>query len=73
MRNSIVKGGSLFFSLNRTNGIWQRLGLGYIYAANDIKAFNTNYQGDGEIYAKGKYKLHTINASYLIPNVDGYG
>lgn len=51
------------------NGIWQRLGLGYIYAANDIKAFNTNYHGDGEIYAKGKYKLHTINASYLIPNV----
>lgn len=51
------------------NGIWKGIGLGYIYAANDIKAFNTNYRGDGEIYAKGKYKLHTVNASYLISNV----
>lgn len=51
------------------SGVWKNIGLGYIYANNDIKTFNPNYKGDGEINAKGKYKLHTINASYLIPNV----
>nr|WP_081298551.1 carbohydrate porin [Gilliamella apicola] len=53
------------------NGVWNGIGLGYIFAANDIKAFNPSYKGDGEIYAKGKYKLHTINASYLIADVMG--
>lgn len=51
------------------NSIWQGIGLGYIFAANDIKSFNPSYKGEGEIHAKGKYKLHTINASYLIPDV----
>lgn len=51
------------------NSVWNNIGLGYIFAANYIKTFNPNYRDNGEISAKGKYKLHTINASYLISNV----
>ncbi len=51
------------------NGVWNNIGLGYIFAANDIKTFNPNYKDKSGISTKGKYKIHTINASYLIPNV----
>lgn len=50
------------------NTIWNGIGLGYVFAANDIKQFNPDVATTvfGE---KGKYKLHTINTSYLIPHV----
>lgn len=53
------------------NGIWNRFGLGYIFAANDIKAYNPAAKANAEngLDTIGKYKLHTVNASYLIPNV----
>lgn len=50
--------------------IWEKVGLGYYYANNNIKKFNPeNKIKDGHINSKGKYKIHTVNASYLIDNV----
>ena len=49
------------------NAIWQRIGLGYIFAANDIKQYKPTTSTDN--LGKGKYKIHTVNASFLIPNV----
>lgn len=53
------------------NAIWQRIGLGYIFAANDIKQYKPTTSSDnlGKGKYKYKYKIHTVNASYLIPNV----
>lgn len=48
---------------------WHNYSLGYIFAANDIKTFNPAYKTSGYLDTEGKYKLHTVNASYLIPNV----
>lgn len=53
-----------------TNLVWEQIGFGYIFANNDIKKFNPeNRIKDGHINNKGKYKIHTVNASYLINNV----
>lgn len=53
-----------------TNLVWEQIGFGYIFANNDIKKFNLeNRIKDGHINNKGKYKIHTVNASYLINNV----
>ena len=53
-----------------TNLVWEHIGFGYIFANNDIKKFNLeNRIKDGHINNKGKYKIHTVNASYLINNV----
>ena len=50
--------------------VWEKMGLGYYFANNDIKKFNPdNRVKDGHINNKGKYKIHTVNASYLIDNV----
>ena len=61
------------------NAVWQRIGLGYIFAANDIKQYKPTISTDNLDSAdslgkdkykyKYKYKIHTVNASYLIPNV----
>ena len=55
------------------NAVWQRIGLGYIFAANDIKQYkpttSTDNLDSADSLGKGKYKIHTVNASYLIPNV----
>lgn len=53
-----------------TNLVWEQIGFGYIFANNDIKKFNPeNRIKDGHINNKGKYKIHTVNTSYLINNV----
>ena len=50
------------------NLVWQQLGLGYIYAINDIKSANTATNADyGDLV--GKHKIHTTYASYKIPSV----
>ena len=55
------------------NAVWQRIGLGYIFAANDIKQYkpttSTDNLDSADSLGKGKYKIHTVNASYLISNV----
>ena len=53
-----------------TDIVWEKIGLGYYFANNDIKKFNPdNRIKDGHINNKGKYKIHTVNTSYLIDNV----
>ncbi len=53
-----------------TDIIWEKFGLGYYFAHNDIKDFNPlDDMRDGYINKKGKYKIHTVNASYLFDNV----
>jgi hypothetical protein len=57
-----------------TNALWHNFELGYIYAHNQVDKFNsTNLDADCDddcwITDPGKYDLHTIHASYLIPNV----
>lgn len=55
------------------NGLWRRFELGYIFAHNDLKAFTlnsgVNSDLDGPMTNPGKYDIHTLHASYLIPNV----
>ena len=51
------------------NAVWQRIDLGYIFAANDIKQYKPTTSTDNLDLGKYKYKIHTVNASYLIPNV----
>jgi len=56
------------------NGLWRNLELGYIYAHNQIDRFNTaNMNADCDddcwIADPGDYDIHTIHASYLIPNI----
>ncbi|WP_392559929.1 carbohydrate porin [Orbus mooreae] len=50
-----------------TNINWQGFSVGYIFANNDIKHFNPN--AENPIDLVGKYKIHTVHTSYLIPNV----
>lgn len=55
------------------NTVWQRIDLGHIFAANDIKQYKPTTSSDNldsaDSLGKGKYKIYTVNASYLIPNV----
>lgn len=56
------------------NGLWKNLELGYIYAHNEVDKFNTaglndDCDGDCWITDPGEYDIHTLHASYLIPNV----
>ncbi len=56
------------------NVLWHRLELGYIYAHNQIDEFNNsnfmrNDNGDYAFDGAGKYSIHTIHSSYLIPNI----
>ncbi|WP_407654891.1 carbohydrate porin [Brenneria populi] len=55
------------------NGLWRRFELGYIFAHNDLQAFNLNSTVDsgldGPLTNPGKYDIHTLHASYLIPDV----
>jgi len=56
------------------NGLWRNAELGYIYAHNKIDEFNSSNfdadcEGDCWVTDPGSYDIHTIHASYLIPNV----
>jgi hypothetical protein len=56
------------------NALWKNLELGYIYAHNKIEDFSidglraSDYKDDW-FNEPGSYDIHTIHASYLIPNV----
>ncbi|MBB6115193.1 hypothetical protein F4826_002071 [Rahnella inusitata] len=56
------------------NALWKRFELGYIYAHNKIEDFSmdgvraSDYDDDW-FNEPGSYDIHTIHASYLIPNV----
>ncbi|RKS87632.1 raffinose porin [Orbus hercynius] len=52
-----------------TNINWQGFSIGYIFANNNIKHYNTAATDPLDLI--GKYRIHTVNASYLIPNVMG--
>lgn len=54
------------------NVLWKRFELGYIYAHNDIKQFNVSgitADVNSPLSEPGKYDIHTIHTSYLIPNI----
>lgn len=54
------------------NVLWRRFELGYIYARNTIKEFSTDgmaAQIDNPLSEPGRYDIHTIHASYQIPNI----
>jgi hypothetical protein len=56
------------------NSLWHRFELGYIYAHNEIDQFNaSNYISTCDdscwISNVGDYDIHTIHASYLLPNI----
>jgi Porin-like glycoporin RafY/Maltoporin periplasmic N-terminal extension len=52
------------------NALWHRFELGYIYAHNKIDEFSGVVCDDGcWIDEAGVYDIHTIHASYQIPNV----
>ncbi len=56
------------------NSLWRRFELGYIYAHNKIEQFNAgNYVSTCDdscwISNVGDYDIHTIHASYLLPNI----
>lgn len=54
------------------NVLWRRFELGYIYAHNNIKEFSTAgmaAQIDNPLSEPGRYDIHTIHASYQIPNI----
>ncbi|KQN54367.1 MULTISPECIES: carbohydrate porin [unclassified Erwinia] len=53
------------------NALWRDIELGYIYAHNDIKAFNygDSDNASGEAAIMGKYSLHTLHSSYRFRNV----
>ncbi|VFS06743.1 glycoporin [Enterobacter cancerogenus] len=57
-----------------STGCGRNVELGYIYAHNEIDQFNTSTfdaecENDCWITDPGEYDIHTIHASYLIPNV----
>lgn len=53
-----------------TNILWKNFELGYIYAHNKIDDFaGVVCYNDCVIQDEGTYDIHTIHASYLIPNV----
>lgn len=52
------------------NALWQRFELGYIYAHNKIDDFSgVICDNDCWITDEGTYDIHTVHASYQIPNV----
>lgn len=54
------------------NVLWRRFELGYIYAHNNIKEFNTaGIAADihNPLSEPGNYDIHTVHASYQIPNI----
>ncbi|KAA8995608.1 porin [Affinibrenneria salicis] len=54
------------------NVLWRRFELGYIFAHNNIKEFNlsgANVDLNEPLNNPGKYDIHTLHASYLIPNI----
>ncbi|MFP3435454.1 carbohydrate porin, partial [Paraburkholderia sp. SIMBA_061] len=53
------------------NVLWRRFEVGYIYAHNNIKEFNTAGMAadiNNPFNEPGKYDIHTIHTSYQIPN-----
>ncbi|OAT46533.1 putative glycoporin [Proteus hauseri ATCC 700826] len=56
------------------NVLWQKFQLGYIYAHNDIKAYDKKVIGSNDSYLTinpGKYNINTVFASYELPNILG--
>ncbi|ANS44830.1 carbohydrate porin [Serratia inhibens] len=54
------------------NVLWRRFEVGYIYAHNNIKEFNTAGMAadiNNPFSEPGKYDIHTIHTSYQIPNI----
>ncbi|MEH2920523.1 carbohydrate porin [Samsonia erythrinae] len=54
------------------NVLWRKLQLGYIYAHNDIKSYqidNVVNEGKYDALHPGKYDIHTLFASYELPNI----
>lgn len=53
------------------NALWHRFELGYIYAHNDIDEYAGVSNCDDDCWYKdaGTYDIHTVHASYQIPNV----
>jgi hypothetical protein len=52
------------------NALWRRFELGYIYAHNKISDYaGVICENDCWIKDEGTYNIHTIHASYQIPNV----
>lgn len=54
------------------NVLWHRFETGYIYAHNNIEKFNSSHFNDdgGAVFeGAGKYSLHTVHTSYLIPDI----
>lgn len=53
------------------NALWHDFELGYIYAKNDVKAFNVNNIDvkNASDFILGKYNIHTVHSSYRIRNV----
>jgi hypothetical protein len=57
-----------------SNVLWHRLEVGYIYAHNNIDKFNDSGfmrddRGDYAFDGAGKYSIHTVHTSYLIPDI----
>jgi hypothetical protein len=53
-----------------TNALWHRFELGYIYAHNKIDDYNSMAcDEDCWFDEAGTYDIHTVHASYQIPNV----
>lgn len=56
------------------NALWHRVELGYIYAHNNIDKFNmagmaSDCDSDCAILAPGKYDIHTLHASWHLPDI----
>jgi len=58
------------------NALWKRFELGYIYAHNNIQEYNESgnllcedNNDNCLIFTPGHYSIHTVHASYQIPNV----
>lgn len=55
------------------NALWKRFELGYIYAHNKIEQFDQHSlvgcEDDCWITDTGTYDIHTLHASYQIPNI----
>lgn len=55
-----------------TNALWHDFEVGYIFAHNNIKAFNlsrTDISFSDSQAETGKYDIHTLHASYRLPNI----
>ncbi|KAA9000637.1 porin [Affinibrenneria salicis] len=55
-----------------TNALWRGFELGYIFAHNNIKEFDLSSASvdlNDTLSNPGKYDIHTLHASYLIPNI----